>query len=119
VPPVTQSELDTEGLALDIVDDGGTWDGFIGLEIVVEESSLLEGSLVETAADWKELAEDERLEEDEAWTVMDSLVEMFWAAELREIIDAAADCEKLAEDEIELLWAAELWQIVDAAADCE
>jgi len=50
VPPVTQSELDAEGLALDIVDDGGAWDGFIELGIVVEESSLLEGSLVETAA---------------------------------------------------------------------
>ena len=51
VPPVTQSELDTEGLALEIVDDGGVWGGLIELEIVVEESSLLEGSLVETAAD--------------------------------------------------------------------
>jgi hypothetical protein len=51
VPPVTQSELDTEGLALEIVDDGGVWDGLIELEIVDEESSLLEGSLVETAAD--------------------------------------------------------------------
>ena len=47
VPPVTQSELDTEGLALDIAD---AWDELIELEIVVEESSLLEGS-VETAAD--------------------------------------------------------------------
>jgi hypothetical protein len=39
VPPVTQSELDTEGLALDIVDDGGAWDGFIELEIVVDETA--------------------------------------------------------------------------------
>jgi hypothetical protein len=77
VPLVTQSELDTEGLALDIVDEGGTWDGFIELEIVVEESSLLEGSVVETAVDREELAEDEKSEEDEAWTVMDSLVELF------------------------------------------
>jgi hypothetical protein len=38
-------------LALEIIDDGGVWDRLIELEIVDKESSLLEGSLVETAAD--------------------------------------------------------------------
>ena len=45
--------------------------------------------------------ENERLEEDEAWDVMDLVVELFRAIGLWEIVDTAAGC-KLVEDEIEL-----------------
>ena len=45
--------------------------------------------------------EDETLEEDGAWAVMDSLVELFRATGHGEIVDAAASC-KLVEDKIEL-----------------
>jgi len=65
--PLATQELDTEGSALDIVDDVGAWGGFSELEIIVEE----------TALDREGLVEDERLEEDEAWIVMDSLVKLF------------------------------------------
>jgi hypothetical protein len=41
------------------------------------------------------------LEEDKAWAVIDSQVELFRATGLGEIVDAAAGC-KLVEDKIEL-----------------
>lgn len=76
-------ELDPEGLALDIVDDGSAWNGCIELEIVVDE----------TAIDWEELVEDERSEKDKACFAMDSLVELVWAAALWDAVDATADCK--------------------------
>ena len=54
--PLATQELDTEGLALDIVDDASAWDGFIKLEMVIKEAAL----------DWEGLVKDERLKEDKA-----------------------------------------------------
>jgi hypothetical protein len=106
VPPETQ-ELDREGSVWDIVGDAGASGGVFELEMVVED----------TALDWEGLVEDETLEEDKAWAVLDSLVELFRATGHGEIVDAAASC-KLVEDKIELFWAG-LWKIVDAAACCK
>jgi hypothetical protein len=37
--PLATQEPDTEGSALDIVDDAGAWDGFIELEMVIKEAA--------------------------------------------------------------------------------
>jgi hypothetical protein len=55
----------------------------------------------EIVPDSEELVEDERLEEDEAWDVMDLVVELFRTTGLWEVVDIAAGC-KLVEGEIEL-----------------
>jgi len=54
--PLAIQEPDTEGSALDIVDNAGAWDRFIELEIFLEEATPY----------WEGIVEDERLEEDKA-----------------------------------------------------
>jgi hypothetical protein len=68
---------------LDIINDAGARDRFIELEIAINETTI----------DWEELVEDERSEKDEAWIVIGSLVELFWAAVLWDAVDAAIDYE--------------------------